>query len=164
MGEAQRRKQQRREMRQPATLEDLDIALRNMERVGGGVWQVNIYSPEAITAGLLAGCLDDDLVLDLRLLRQAIELIEQHRGPLPPLCLLCPAVFSHHYLPRLIAILRPQLDALRASAGDGSCGTASGICVDCAGVPDLPARVLDAYRASFMPNARAIQIGAAGAA
>jgi hypothetical protein len=98
------------------------------------------------------------------MLRQAIERIEQHRGPLPPLCLLCPATFSHHHLPRLVAILRPQLDALRANAGYGCWGTGSGICTDCAHAPDLPARVLDVYRTSFMPTARAIQIGAAGAA
>jgi hypothetical protein len=164
MGQARRRQQQQREMRRAGTLEELDTALRDMERVGGGVWQVNIYSPEAVTAGLIAGCPDDDLVLDLRMLRQAIERIEQHRGPLPPLCLLCSTEFSRHRLPRLVAILRPQLDALRANAGDGCWGTGSGICADCANAPDLPARVLDVYRTSFMPNARAIQIGTAGAA
>jgi hypothetical protein len=153
MGEAARRKQQ-----QP-TPADLTRALRDIEQVGQGIWQLNIYCPEAVVGALLAGP-DDDVVLDLQLLRQTIERIEHHRGP----CLLCEAEFSALHLPRAVAVLRPGLDALRAAPGDGRWIIANGLCADCAAQPELKKRVLAFYRAALIPNAREIYLAEAGAA
>lgn len=149
--------------KQKPTPADLNTALRDIERVGQGIWQLNIYSPAAIVGAMLAGP-DDDLVLDIQLLQQTIERIEHHRGAGGPMCLLCEAEFSPLHLPRAVAILRPGLDALRAAPGSGRWVISNGLCNGCAAQPELPARILAFYRRTLIPNAREIRLAEAGAA
>jgi hypothetical protein len=157
MGEAARR---RKQQPMPDAVTD---ALRDIEQVGQGIWQLNIWTSEAVIAALRT-VPDDDAVLDIGLLRQTIERIEHSRGPGGPLCLLCEAEFSRVALPRAIAILRPGIDALRAAPGAGHWVITNGVCADCAAQPEPRERVLAYYRRTLIPNAREIRLAEAGAA
>jgi hypothetical protein len=140
----------------------LAASLTDIHRIGQGVWELRIYAPEAFLEAMLnSALLDDETFHDCRVVARAIEQIVHRTGTL---CLLCQQVFSGEHLPGLFVILRPSLDAIRATTDGGSHVLTNGVCLDCAAQPALPRRVVDFYRRNIISDLREIRIAEAGAA
>jgi hypothetical protein len=136
--------------------------LTDIHRIGQGVWELRMYNPTAfLEAALNPALLNDDGFHDCRIVANAIQQIMHHPGML---CLLCQQTFSAHHLPSRFVILRPSIDAIRATPKGACTVVGNGICSDCVAQPELPARVVDYYRRNVISDLREVRLAEAGAA
>lgn len=124
-----------------ATTESLDRALQEMHEVGQGVLVLACYDCLSFVPAFLAGRVPE---ADALLIEGAISILNRPGGG--SLCLLCEnEIGGKHLLPRAFVILRPELEAIEASARDGCDVVVNGICHACFG-PGLAQRMEAYYR------------------
>jgi hypothetical protein len=134
----------------------LRAAFEEMRVIGQGILEVHIYGPESfLLTALKLGGDTEDLRLDVSAAEYTInEILDETRQVF---CLLCEARLGPRRLPRRLAVIRPSVDAMRASGKEGLHIVANGICLECDKAPDLPGRIT-AYYQNVLPGVRSIAI------
>jgi hypothetical protein len=135
--------------------QELEQALRDMQRVGGGVVTMTMYSQDSIAMALLSG--ESIELFDML----AIEnLLEQFAAGTRCTCLLCEAELSMDCMPASIMVVRPETDALTAvPETQPLCAViANGICSECSTRDNVRASAMEYYRQHVYPELRLLDV------
>jgi hypothetical protein len=120
--------------------------LRQLQSEGQGVFRIEAFHSSDVPALFLASEAGDiGAIRTAGLIGQFLRMITTARPP--ALCLLCDNELSPAALPPTILIMTAQRD-------DPSTAIVNGLCVTCAGKPELEAAVLDTYRDTLIPDLR----------
>jgi hypothetical protein len=144
-------------MRTPKDKREIGKALRQMQRISGGVLVVTHHTPRSIAVTMLTGGMRDrGFRVDQQVCEGIITRIMD--GAAQP-CALCDAMLTPFNLPARIVIMRPEIEAVMIEAERASelamfCHV---ICGECERSVDVMKRVRE-YIATEFPGVRPITL------